>query len=165
MFLKAALGLSGTIATAGLRAELPVATLASRGHTLKLLFWNKLCAAGTTRLLSRVFRHRHAQVVAGGAPLSALRPMMLCLQSFGFGAEWQAASICDRSVDEWGADIRAAVRADLDAREQAAIALRPSLSHFTRLQSQRTDTLSVPLDLSDHSNLAGSRLKTRLRLG
>jgi hypothetical protein len=77
-FLKAALGLSGTIATAGL-AELPVATLASRRHTLKLLFWNKLCAAGTTRLLSRVFRHRHAQVVAGAhlsVPYDGLPPKL-----------------------------------------------------------------------------------------
>ena len=90
---------------------------------------------------------------------------MACLQRFGFGDEWRSASTGGRSIDDWGTEVRASVRADLNASEQAAITSSPSLSLFARLLSLRQDTMSVPLYLSDYSNIAGSRLKTRLRLG
>ena len=43
------------------------------------------------RLVSLLFRRRHAEVIAGGAKFSGLRSMQELLVSYGFAEEWRWA--------------------------------------------------------------------------
>ena len=69
--------------------------LQSRRQARKLGYWGKLCSAESERLLSVVFRRRHAEVVAGTAPQSCLVAFQEVLMEHGFTEQWAACDITD----------------------------------------------------------------------
>ena len=82
---KAALGVNGNPAAAGVTAELGLVELQFRRQALKLR-WDHLCFA--LRLLSLVFQRRHNEILSGGAQYSGLQSMKDLLLSYGFSEEW-----------------------------------------------------------------------------
>ena len=65
--------MKATPAAVALRMELKLESMKTRRRQLQLGFWKVLCSSEQDRVLARVFRHRHAEVVAGGARLSGLQ--------------------------------------------------------------------------------------------
>ena len=84
----------------------------TRRRQLQLGFWKVLCSSEQDRVLARVFRHRHAEVVAGGARLSGLQAFKRTLAECGLAGCFQRR--CVRG--EWGAVVDLAANA-LGAQE------------------------------------------------
>ena len=159
MFGKAALGVHGNPAAAGVRAELGLVELQFRRQALKLRWWDRLCSVLPERLLSLVFRRRHNEILSGGARYSGLQSMKDLLLSYGFSEEWlQRRSDLKVNVS-WTTEVKAVVNLRALASASANIAGRSSLS----LLSLRPHGIAHYLD--DRKNMAGTRLLAKVRLG
>ena len=149
------------MASAGVRAELGLQTLAGHRTSLKLGFWSHLCDASGERLLSLVFKRRHAEVLRGEAKLSGLQSMRSALVSAGLGSWWSTRACPER--DEWDKLRLSAVtlqeqRAEIDAFEK-----KSSLSIYSKLGHGAI--LGPATYLHDTYNRPGVRLMTKARLG
>jgi hypothetical protein len=161
-FGRAVLALKSNPASAAVRAELGVPPMKSRRQYLKLGVWKKLCDASTDRLLSHVFRHRHAQVVAGRGRWSCLQTFRSTLIEFGYAHLWQACEAPGASLD-WKTETRNRVENAWLMRQHREMASKSSLSLYTQLGHDFTRGSHPYLD--DRSNILGTRIKTYLRLG
>jgi len=158
-FGRAILGLKANPAAVAVRADLGLASLRTRRVQLKLGYWGKLVNADPDRLLTRVFRSRWAQVVAGRGRLSCLNSFRDCLCEVGLQPHWEACS----APPGWKDTIRDAV-ADLHHVEMAkAVQTTSSLRLFSSLGQVYSDGTHAHLD--DRSNILGSRLLSGLRFG
>ena len=72
----------------GLRAGMGLSPLQIRRRGRQLGYWRKLCMAQESRLLSLIFRERHAKVVAGTATQSCLVAFKRVLEMHGFAELW-----------------------------------------------------------------------------
>ena len=160
-FGRAVLALKSNPASVAVRAELGVPSMKSRRQYLKLGVWKKLCDASTDRLLSHLFRHRHAQVVAGRGRRSCLQTFRTTLLEFGY-ALWQACEAPGASHD-WKAETRSRVENACLMHQHREMATKTSLTLYTQLGHDFTRG-SHPY-LEDRSNILGTRIKTYLRLG
>ena len=158
-FCKAALGMKATPAAVALRMELKLESMKTRRRQLQLGFWKVMCSSEQDRVLARVFRHRHAEVVAGGARLSGLQAFKRTLAECGLAECFQRR--CVRG--EWGAVVDLAVNA-LGAQEEAREASNKSSLTLYR-QMNLAPERGVPAYLLDRSNVEGARLMTRARVG
>jgi hypothetical protein len=77
------------------------------------------------RLVSLLFRRRHAEVIAGGAKFSGLRSMQELLVSYGFAEEWLGRRAGPKA--EWDRAVGTAVLGRAAAETSAAIAEHTSL--------------------------------------
>jgi hypothetical protein len=137
------------------RAELGLEELRFRRQALKLRWWARLCAAPQERLVSLLFRRRHAEVLAGGGRFSGLREL---LYSYGFAGEWLDRRASPSPNPEWCLAVDTAVRERAADVARADIASRASLRGFV----SHPGGLSSYLD--DRSNIRGTRM-TKVRLG
>ena len=157
-FCRAILGLKSFPAASAMRAEVGVGSLHSRRQLLKALYWKKLCALSSDRLVSLIFRRRHAEVLAGHGALSCLNSFKTCLDELDLSAAW-----ADATADDWDSVVRAQVRAK-ELRQQTALQLAcRSLTLYTALDHSYSH--GAHSYLLDRGNLPGTRLKTHLRLG
>ena len=158
---KATLGLGASPAAVGMRRELCLRTLKSHRQSLKLLYWHKLCTASPDRLLSVIFRNRHAEAALGGAAHSWCKPMAALMSDWGLKDAWDSRT-AGSDAESWRdhiltlADQRSTVLDDQEA------ALRSSLSLY---RDSGRPPRRIPVYLDDRSNINGTRLKTRFRLG
>ena len=127
---SAVLKLQGNVATVGMHAELGLLSLADRRVCLKLGYYQRLCDASEDRLLSLIFRRRHAEVERGAAPHSGLQSMRVAMADAGFAKEWRAR---DCGAGDWVSEVKLAVteRAALVQREE--MAQRSTLAEYVRL--------------------------------
>ena len=103
---KAVLRLAGHPAAAGVLAEMGLHPLVSRRRARKLGYWRKLCGADESRLLSVIFRNRHAEVVAGGAKQSCLNSFRDVLSMHGLAEHWDGRTVST----SWHSVVRAVVQ-------------------------------------------------------
>jgi hypothetical protein len=97
----AALKLAGSPSSVALRAELGLLPLACRRDLAKLRVWFKWCSTSDDMLLKKIFVERHAEVVAGAAPLSNLNSMKVVLCEYGFTDLWLQRSCNQVLQAEW----------------------------------------------------------------
>ena len=92
-FCRATLGLAdGQPSAVGLRTEMDLVSLSYRRAKLKLGYWAHLCNADPSRILSVIFKYRHAEVLAGGARHSALWKFRRTLLEYDLGSDWRTMS-------------------------------------------------------------------------
>jgi len=159
LFLRSTLGTRSFPAAVATRADTGVGSCASRRQLLKMLYWSKLCNANNERLLAHVFRHRHAEVLAGGARFSCLLSFRQVLSTYGLTSFWESCS----DSSEWPTLVRKQVLAVELGRHHAEVSELPSLSFFSTLHHDFSDGVHPYLD--DRANLLGTRLKSKLRWG
>jgi hypothetical protein len=159
---SAVLQLKGKVATAGMCAELGLRSLANHRRSLKLGYFEKLCSAEEDRLLSLVFRRRHAELQRGGARFSGLRSMRKVLLDAGFSREWNARECAPRDV--WLSEVESAVSAQGAAEQRDALLERSTLANYTRLELAPGGK-DAAMYLWDRSNRPGTKLMTKARLG
>ena len=146
-------------ATCALLSDLGLPTLKTRRKILKLGFWKRLCDARPDRLLSRLFRKRHQEVLAGSARLSCLRSMGALLCEFKFGHFWTTGTV----PSDWAGLVRARAWLSEAALQTANMASCSSLLLYRSLgHGFRRGTHPF---LDDRDNIHGTRLKSSLRFG
>ena len=158
-FGKAVLRLKGNVAGAGVLSELGLDRLKPRRQQLKLGYWEHLCTADNSRLLSLVFRNRHAEVVAGRGLHSCLQSFRDVLVDHGFGDEWESKEL----QDNWKDAVLQATKSKQVAMEKAAWAGRSSLEVYASLGHSAAAGVAPYLD--DWTNREGVRMLTKCRLG
>ena len=109
------------------------------------------------RLVSLLFRRRHAEVIAGGAKFSGLRSMQELLVSYGFAEEWLGRRAGPKA--EWDRAVGTAVLGRAAAETSAAISEHTSLIGFVPHPG------GISRYLDDRSNIRGTRMVTKVRLG
>ncbi len=154
---KAALGLHANPAAVGVRAELGLSELKFRRQTLKMRWSARMCAAPRERLVSLLFRRRHAEVIAGCAKFSGLRSMQELLVSYGFAEEWLGRRAGPKA--EWDRAVGTEVLGRAAAETSAAIA------EHTSLIGSVPHPGGISRYLDDRSNIRGTRMITKVRLG
>ena len=162
MFGRAVLGLKDYPAAAGVRAELGLPSLLCRRRMLQLNYWHKLCTSPSDRLLVQVFRARHAAVSRGEAKHSLFHNFRTTLSAVGLGSYWTSRS-AGADEDSWRLLVSeqcAAVEGDEWEKE---VLSHGSLRLYRGLR-QRPE-LGVACYLDDRTNILGTRLMSRLRLG
>ena len=150
-------------AGAGLRSELGLCSLKARRVKLRLGFWSHLCRADPSRLMSVVFRRRHAEVLAGGARLSGLRHFKDALVQQGLGFYWDAGCISPGPVEEWKEKVDSHVMAREREAQLQEMHTKPSLRNYVRHCLPSGDR--VPVYLQDRSNVQGRDIMAACRLG
>ena len=158
-FCRASLGLKTWPAASVMRADMGIGTLHSRRQLLKSLYWKKLCDMRSDRLVSVLFRARHADVLAGRGQLSCLNSFRSCLIELNLSTAWATRSV----MADWPTGVRGLVRAN-EIKQQCALQLgcsSPSL--YTSLEYDFS--FGAHSYLLDRSNLLGTRLKSHLRFG
>ena len=161
-YCVAALGLHGHPSAAGVRAEMGLVEWRMRRKSLKLRWWGRMCRMPGERLVSLLFRRRHAELVRGGAKFSALRSARELLLESGFGDEWYGRT-AGNGVCEWEASVEDAMTTLAADKEDVEFRQRHSLVHYADLGHSHAKPM--PLYLNDRSNLVGTRLLTKCRLG
>jgi len=143
-----------------MHAELGLLSLADRRVCLKLGYYQRLCDASEDRLLSLIFRRRHAEVERGAAPHSGLQSMRVAMADAGFAKEWRAR---DCGAGDWVSEVKLAVteRAALVQREE--MAQRSTLAEYVRLGLRPLTKNALHLD--DAYSSEGTKLMTKARLG
>jgi hypothetical protein len=159
-FLRGMAGLKGTPASVGLRAEFGLTTLKSRRRVLKLGYWRKLCISEHSRLFSLVFRRRHEQVLRGDGRFSGLRAFRDLLVECDMEHRWLRGTALEETA--WRSAANLAVRAMSEREEAAELSARSSLRLYSELELKQT---AIPQYLSDRSNVVGTRLLTKCRMG
>ena len=88
-YCVAAMGLHGHPSAAGVRAEMELVEWRMRRKGLKLRWWGRMCQMPRERLVSLLFRRRHAELLRGGARCSGLRSARDLLLECDFDDAWQ----------------------------------------------------------------------------
>ena len=158
-FAKSILRLKGNVAASGVCAELGLRALQPHRQEIKLKYWAKLCNAPHSRLLSVVFRGRHAEVMAGGGQDSCLQSFRSLMHAWGFQAEWSSRV----AGDNWSTSVSSAAESARSDRERNSISGHSSLASYALLEHTAGAGLAQYLD--DWSNRDGVRLMTKCRLG
>ena len=161
-FAKAALGLHGTPSAVGVRRELGLTEWKFRRQSLKLRWWGRMCSLPAERLLSLLFRRRHAELAAGGARFSGLRSMRSLLHAYGFDAEWGSRSV-GPDPNAWLTLVQEATSVRASESAAAALASSSLLSNYVQYRVCGKDGIARYLD--DRANIQGTRLLTKCRLG
>ena len=135
-------------------------SLKTRRRQLKAGWWGRMCNTEHHRLLSQVFRHRHAEVDVGLAPRSHLQSVKHTLGALGLSLSWQ-----NRSADLDGWKGRVAWHAQEIERDEFKVAAAEQHSLDTYVALGLAPMEFVPRYLSDCSNREGTRLLTACRMG
>ena len=160
-FGKAALGLHGMPAAIGVRMELALPSMQSRRRQLKLGYWDKLCNADSSRLLSLIFRRRHAEVCAGGGQYSQLRAFQHTLRECSLGNSWLGR--CSGSKATMWAKVSKQAASQVSWREEdVEMQSKSSLQLYATLGLRPAQ---IPQYVDDRSNIEGTRLLSKCRLG
>ena len=141
--------LKGNPAAVGLRAEMGLSPLQIRRRGRKLGYWRKLCMAHESRLVSLIFRERHAEVVAGTATQSCLVGFKRVLEMHGFAELWTERAV----TDTWQADVWHAVDIERSQDETVVMSHHSSLAGYAQLG--HTSNKGIPCYLHDLSNREG----------
>ena len=112
--------------------------------------------------MSLVFRRRHAELLAGGAKLSGLNSLQDVMARYGFSDLWVARA-ADVDRGEWIDMVDSAVMSRAQATEASLLSSSSSLAGYMMLGQSFVDGCRVSLD--DRSNIAGTQLLTKCRLG
>jgi hypothetical protein len=104
-----------------------------------------MCAVPQERLVSLLFRRRHAEVLAGGAKLSVLHSIRVLMVSLGFAEEWRGRRAGPKS--EWHLAVDTAVRERAAAATAMALTGHTSLAGFVPLPGR------ISRYLDDRSNI------------
>ena len=161
-FGRSVLGLKGSPASAGVRAELGLASLRFRRRKLQLHYWRKLVTGSSSRLLHRVFRYRYQEVRSGLGRFSLVRNFKSTLAAVGLSSYWTSRSA---GLDEeiWRDMVWNQCCAQEHAEWLHEVSLCSSLRFY--LGIGHTPDLGIPPYLDDRANLSGTRIMSRLRLG
>ena len=153
------LAIKANPAAVAVRADLGLPSLQTRRRALKLGYWSKLCEAQSAKLLSVVFRSRHADVLHGRGRLSCLHSFRDTLCKFGLATLWRYRT----TTADWAAVTRRVIELAHANESSAAIGTHSSLALYARLDHDIRSGTHPYLD--DRTNLHGTRLKSALRMG
>jgi len=133
-----------------------------RRKGLKLRWWGRMCRMAGERLVSLLFRRRHEELRGGGARFSGLRSMRDLLLECDLDDAWREQGVA-RDAPEWLKRSTQAVKDLAVANESREFAIRASLQSYAKLG--HSHSYGMPRYLDDRSNLQGTRLLTKCRLG
>ena len=157
-FLKTILGVHSSTANAGIRRECKAMQLKFRRQKHRLLFWARLCEAPTDSLRSVLFKYQVSQAKIGLAKDSWVHRSRDVLTQWNLRYVWDSVI----SPADWDNTLNSTAVAISNTDEDANLSCLSSLLIFNTL-----DTVTVknfPCYLDDRTNLAGTWLKTLLRL-
>lgn len=133
-YAKAALGLEQRTASAFVRGELGIRTLAARRDELTLrMFGELLCHSKDDRLSARVIRARWLDAREGRAPRSWCAAVQPILERYGLESTWEAG-IGGVSMDAWRKRVHEAVSKKEEEDWRAEVLQHTSLSVYSTLK-------------------------------